>query len=327
MPTVDEMIDNNDMLLRELLFGPPFAKKTWWVGNAAEAGYNVLLFDGDNGYPILKNISAAARKRIRVIPISDRLGQPVFAPTLVRFLKQINSVWDEKSLKFANLSSQQNEHCVRIDFRKLTKYDIVCVDSWTAFVDSLVLQYALEQNIDLTDAEKTDWDGYGWTGRLALLVIGWLVTLPCHVVVIAHETQYDKRSKDGKKVEFSRRQIKSTSGPNAVQIPAKFSEMLYFYLKGSAFKIDVKASDEAVGGTRILMPGTYNWDALQFKDIILAAGLSLPLANNPLIDYSINPNAASNAIPPTSGGLVLPGKKPEVKLVVGNIKANKKSLL
>ena len=311
MPQLDERLENKDMLLRELVYGPAKSKKTWWLGKAAEAGFNILLLDGDDGWHILSQIAPEAQKRIQVMDLNDELNSVIFSNFMARLLKKGTIVWDEKAKKSAQLNP--NANCVSIDITKMGKYDILCVDSWTALIKSLMWQYALENTIDLAEADKSDWDFYGWGGRLALWMLDRLCSLQCHLVVIAHATIYEKRDKSGKKVISQKRQIISTSGPNAMQIPSKFSDVLYFYPKGSAFKIDTKGTDEADGGSRLVAPGIYNWDDLQFKDLIKAAGLDLPPVDNPFIDYSV---AVKEPVKP-SGGLIKTVGKPTAKLKLG----------
>ena len=225
MSLLSTRLTDNDMLLRLLCYGPAKSKKTWWIGKAAEAGYNVLLLDGDNGWHILKQIKPEAQKRIQVVNVMDELNQVIFAPMLTRLMKTGKIIWDEKAKK---TQFQTNENCISIDLTKLTANDVLVVDSWTALVTSLMWQFAKENTIDLSEADKNDWDFYGWAGRLSLWVASRLTALPCHIVVIAHATMYEKRSKDGKKIISQKRQIIGTSGPNAMQMPSKFSDILYF---------------------------------------------------------------------------------------------------
>lgn len=305
---LDTRLENNDMLLRLLNYGPAKVKKTWWIGKAAEAGFNILLLDGDNGWHILKQIAPEARKRIQVVNLMDELNRVIFAPAVVTLLKKGTLTWDEKERKSTPFNAPAT--AINIDLNTLTPNDILVVDSWTALVTSLMWQFALENHIDLSEADKNEWDFYGWGGRLALWCVSRLMALPCHVVVIAHATIYEKRDKSQKKIISQKRQIISTSGPNAMQIPSKFSDLFYFYAKGSAFKIEAKGNEEQDGGSRIVPPGIYNWDDLQFKDTIQMAGLKLPPADNPFIDYAVavKEKAAKHS------GLIKSVGKPTAKL-------------
>ncbi len=314
---LNNRLDANDMLLRVLAYGNAKTKKTWWAGKAAEAGYNVLLLDGDNGWHILKQIDPAAQKRIQVVNMFDERGRPVFAAAMARFLKDGKLIWDEKQKKSEKL--RPNADCIHIDLAQFDSNCVVIMDSWTAYVTSLLLQYAKENVIDLSVAEEGDdkWGYYRWAGAIATWTATQLCALKCHVVVIAHTDIYEKRSKDGKNIEWQKRQIKSTSGPHAMQLPSKFSDILYFYQHKTAWKISTRGDQEADGGSRLIAPGEYNWDALQFVDLVKASGMSLPPADNPLLDYG--PTEKANANPVSQPSLVKSIIKPAAKISLGKV--------
>lgn len=331
---LDNRLKKDDMLLRILMYGNAKTRKTWWAGKAAEANYNVLLLDGDNGWHILKQIKPEAQKRIQIVNMTDNRGMPIFATALARLLKDGKLTWDEKEKKSAKLNP--NGNCINVNLDLLNENCVVVMDSWTAYTVSLMLQFAKENMIDLSKAEdlvgttksgnEDKWGYYRWAGTLATWSIVQLTALPCHVIVIAHTDVYEKRSKDGMKVIWSKRQIKSTSGPHAMQLPAKFSDVLYFYQKGTAPKISTRGDEEAEGGSRLIAPGEYNWDDLQFKDFIKAAELTLPKADAPLIDYSLptgslkknqNERNLFGGKLAAKPSLVKPVSKPRAKITLG----------
>lgn len=311
---VNERLQSDDILLRVLAYGDAKTRKTWWVGKAAEAGFNVLLVDGDDGWHILNQIKPEYQFRIQVVNMTDNRGRPIFAESLARLLKDGKLVWDEKEKKSAKLNP--NDNCINIDLNLLDHNCIFVVDSWTAFVRSLMLQYARENMIDLSQAEEGDdkWGYYRWAGALASWALTQITALQCHVVVIGHTDMYEKRSKDGKKIEWSKRQIKSTSGPHSMQLPSQFSDILRFYQKGTATKISTRGDETSDGGSRFVPPGEYNWDDLQFINIIKLANAPTP-ENNPPIDYSLQAAVKSVA----KSGLVTPVQKPKAKIMLGKV--------
>lgn len=315
---LNNRLESNDMLLRVLAYGNAKTKKTWWAGKAAEAGYNVLLLDGDNGWHILKQISPEAQNRIQIVNMFDERGRPIFAASTARLLKDGKLVWDEKQKQSAKL--QPNENCLHLDLANLDQNSVVIMDSWTAYCTSLLLQYAKENMIDLSVAEEDDdkWGYYRWAGAIASWTATQLCALNSHVIVVAHTDVYEKRSKDGKKIEWQKRQIKSTSGPHAMQLPSKFSDILYFYQYKSAWKISTRGDQEADGGSRLIAPGEYNWDELQFVDLIKASGMGLPPADNPLLDYGQQQSANKIAESAAKPSLVTSAKKPAAKIRLGN---------
>ena len=97
MPYANEKFDTNDpdILLRLLLYGPEKAKKTWLACAAAEAGFNVILLDADDGAHILKQLTPEGRKRIFHLNIVDKIERPVAAEFLARFMSGKKFIWNE----------------------------------------------------------------------------------------------------------------------------------------------------------------------------------------------------------------------------------------
>jgi hypothetical protein len=163
MAALDKELKDNQ-LARILIYGAAKTKKTWWTGTAAEAGFNVLMLDGEGGIGILKNLSEAARKRVTVLDIQDSATQAKMAIFMSRFCKMKKFWWnEEKKLPIG----RPTEGYSVIDLSVLTPNDVVVLDSYTALVWSLAYRYATENSIDLSDAAKQEWEGYGWSGNLS----------------------------------------------------------------------------------------------------------------------------------------------------------------
>lgn len=293
MPSLEQKVANlssNPPLLRMLFYGSPKTKKTWLAGTAAEAGFNTILLDSDHGYHILlKNLSNAAKKRLMVIESRDELKKATAAEFTTRFLKLGNVTFNEQTRKVVLNAKAIDENCIQLNVdRHLNKNTVLIVDSYTALVRSIVFRYAIEQKIDLTDPSKTDWDGYAWCGSLASWMLEKLSKLPCHIIVIGHKTVYEKRAKDQKTIEWTRQQIKSTSGPHSMTIGDMFSDILYFEnVSSSMTKISTRADKDMEGGSRMIPPNIYDWNKLQFKDICAFAGINLPPESLPYLDFSV----------------------------------------
>lgn len=277
MPSLEESL-GQDLRMRIMIYGPAKTKKTWWAGTAAEAGFNVLLLDGEQGGGILKQLSAPARNRIYRIDTQDVAGRAVFAEFLTFFCKFTNFNWDETTKRFATGKPTENQIVLNRE-KLLTRNTVLVVDSYSALVLSLVQRYSIEQNIDLSDASKTEWEGYRWAGALASWMIQSLVQLPCHVILIGHQEMYEKR-KD-KVVEWSRLQMKSVSGPHAMTIANKFDDVLYTSVAGSSFYIDSRAEKDRDGGARYVPPNRYKWEDLSIKKLCELGGIALPPSDLP----------------------------------------------
>jgi len=330
MPSLSQKISElseNPPLLRQLFYGSPKTRKTWLAGTAAEAGFNTILLDSDHGYHILlKNLKPEAQKRLMIVEARDSLKQAIAAEFMTRFLKFGYAIFNEKSHEIiTNTKLLQDdsfrENCIQLNVDKhLDHNTVLIIDSYTALVRSIAFRFAIENKVDLTDPSKTDWDGYAWCGSLASWMLEKLSRLPCHVIIIGHKTVYEKRSKDQKTVEWTRQQIKSTSGPHSMTVGDMFSDILYFEnVSSSLTKISTRADKDMEGGSRMIPPNSYNWEKLQFKDICGYAGISLPPASLPYLDFSI---------PKQEGGLAEPKKvnintKPGLTKLPGLIKTKK----
>lgn len=294
-----------------MLYGPAKTKKTWWAGAAAEAGFNVLFFEGDGNFGILKNLSQEAQERVYVVPARDRLNKAVFAELMAVFLETKTLIWDEKEqVARQKITKDLRDQCIFIDKADLDTNWVIVVDSYTALCASISLQYCLENAIALSDAKKTDWDGYAWAGRLATFMIQQLKNIfDCHVIVIGHSDVYEKKKTVGDKqvTDWTRMLPKSTSGPHALTLAKNFTDIFLFSIVGTTFYIDTRADKDRDGGTINIKPDRYKWDDLQFADVIKQAGLSLPPADLPLPDFSITDEIFEKLQPVKRGGK-LPGK-------------------
>lgn len=289
MPAADTVLEES-LKARILAYGAPKTKKTWWALRAAEAGFNVLLLDSDDGYHIVNQIPKEARRRIYVVDATDTTTQSIASIFMTLFCKQKPLYWLEKEKRVA-LTSGDKARAMFIDFSKFDRNTVVIVDSWSAIVNSLALQFAKENGIDLADASKTEWDGYRWMGQLGNWMMQQLKTFPCHVIVIAHASVYEKKKMEGKQqtTEWTRIQVKSTSGANAMGIPQHFSDIFYFTsLNDKNFRISTSIDKDRDGGSRLIPPGQYDWDKFSFLDYCKLAGIPLPSTDLPLLDFSSN---------------------------------------
>jgi len=321
MPTLPTSLDEQ-VKLRLLLYGPAKTKKTWLAGTAAEAGFNVIYLDSEEGFKIFKHLSPEAQKRIYRIDITDTLKRAVACEFMTYFCKYDKIYWDEARKR--KVMKPDAENVIELNHSRLDTNTVLVLDSYTELVWSLAVRYATEQNIDLSDAEKTDWDGYRWTGTLATWIIEQLVKLPCHVVVIGHATEYEKRSKDQKTIEWSRTQLKSTSGPHAMTLSQKFDDVLYFHIKGSSVYVDVRADKNRDSGGRVIPPAEYKWEDVTFENLCRMAGVPLPPKDLPPVETLVIPEAAQNS---PSNSPIQKGATGETTVAISNGKKSGSTLL
>lgn len=261
MPYGDD-ISALGLQVRSLIYGKAKSKKTWWTLRAAEAGFNVILFDGDKGAHIISQIAKEHRKRILVVDVNDKLDEAVFAKFVTMLCRPKNTFyWDEQAKAAAPGLKRGDHSFIHFDPQLFTTNDVVILDSWTQLAASMRFQYAIENKIDMTDAQKVEWDGYSFEGRFLDYALNYLHGLPCHFFVVGHEGKHEKRSKDGKTILSSDIVPISSSGPHGAKLAKHFSDVLYFE-RVSETKVQIKVSGDfnRDGGSRLMPPGTHNWD-------------------------------------------------------------------
>lgn len=279
MPMADKYDEDYGRPTRNFVYGQEKSKKTWWACRAAEFGFNVILVDGDDGASIVKQLPVEAQRRILIVDAVNTANVQVFSRFMATFMRGNPFIWDEKakvSLPITHALKSDKSY-VKFDITQLTMNDVVVIDSWTALAASLLLEWASVNNIALTEVEKEgdQFSLMGYQSRFLDYVLTKIKTFPCHIIVIGHETVYEKfegKGRDRKVVE-QRTQPFSSTGPHAKKIGAHFSNCLRFSkLSDLAFRIDSGGDANTMGGCRQLEPKKWDWKLLTPADIFKAVG-------------------------------------------------------
>lgn len=270
-------------LLCTLIYGPSKARKSTWAILGALGGFNVTYLDGDKSAHLFSAqppiIPMEIRDRIMHVRLHDDLGRAVFAPFMAQFFRRDNVfTWDEQDRiqRSSRMSIRPDHSHLKIDPNKFTENDILIIDSWTKLAESCGWSYAEEKDIDIADAAKTDWDGYGFQGRFLDFVMKSMHSMKCHVIVIAHSTVYekwDRRDKKNPKLEWQKTIAISSSGPHGMKLPKNFSDVLYFdRLSELSTIINAGGTQDRDGGSRILPPQKFKWEDMPLARLLDIAG-------------------------------------------------------
>ena len=304
MPTAETALKENNRL-RIFAYGPAKSKKTWWALKAAEAGYRVLMFSLERGHGIVQQISPEARERIYILDAHDGPTDGYASLFTSMALREYNFYADEARRRVSAKPMAGMEH---IDMRGFGADTVIVIDTYTALAISAMRQFSYENNIDLADASKTEWEGYGFSGRMLTWMLVQMRSLPCHVVCIGHATQYDKfkkgtRGKPSTEIEWSRRQPISSSNPHGMTIARDWDHVLYFSIEGRTCWIDTRGNRLEDAGSRALAPDRYNWDELTFGALASMAHVQQP-DNVAPFDFPLvegNPAIGNSPIKPMIG--------------------------
>ena len=281
MPYADQA-DLSTKFLRTLIFGDPKVRKTDWACRAAEAGYNVILLDGDDGSQTVRRLPPEVMKRILVVDVKDTFNNPIFRNFFASFLNEKDFYWDEQA-KIPMLLNLKNSY-IHFNPMKFGDSDVIIFDSWKAFIRSVLFYYAQTKKLDLADAKKEEWDGYGFQSRFQDHVLACLHCLTCHVIVVGHAAVYekwDRRKNLAEPVLLSRKtQIVSSSGPHAGTVMSHFTDILYFERTGpTTFTIDTAGDHDRIGGSRLIKPDKFLWEELPVS--LLLEKIGAPKATKP----------------------------------------------
>jgi hypothetical protein len=255
---------------RVMLIGDPKTYKTTWLLKQAEEGWRILLFNGDKGVAasILGQLSDKAKANVVIIDCADKSLQTNFVHCVSKFLKGERVIWDDTRNQLAMVVQEPTSEHIVIDPKKLGKYDIVCIDSYTKYVDSSSLRYALSNNIDLSAAQKDDWDGYGEQGRFLDWTLNRMTDFDCHFACIMHKKVQEKNvgTKQKPQMEVIGHFPVSSSNPHARTVGQKFSDIFNTQVNhDGVMYIDTINKPDRAGGSRNIAPGVYVGNDIKFS--------------------------------------------------------------
>lgn len=275
MPTFSDMSIERNGKLNILAYGKSQTKKTKWIADAAEAGFNVIFLMGEQNYGILRTLSKEAQSRVTIIRCWDTTDESVFASFIGKLCKDLHIVWDDDVNKFAAIPPRPDHAHVILRLKELTRNTIIVLDSLTALVDSITRNIAKRMDVDLVDGDKAGdtRNFYGIPGTMITAMLGIFIKCPAHFVCIAHEVFVELKKKDlqdPKKdiVIGYRTQPISSSMPHAQKLSKMFQEVLYFNMIGTGYFIDTTTTSERDGGSRIVPPANYAFDKLSFVELV-----------------------------------------------------------
>lgn len=289
MPRLTETFDSG--IGQIFIYGSGGTRKTTWACSVAEAGYNVLLINGDAPPSVLKQLSAKARERIFVLDVHDRADRAIFAKFMAAFCNAKNPgrcFFEEES---GRVGTSPFGGALDVNVTEWGQESVIVIDHYSLLTSSCAFQYASDNSIDVTLAEKDEWPGYGWQGRFLTVILEQLRKLPCHIVVIGHETMYEKYEGSGRerRLVFQRTQPRSSSNPHGMSIADKFQEVYIFNKVGTRNMIDMDGNDYKDAQSKVYEPKRYEMDKLPLSVVLARIGAPKPPADLPVIDFSAIP--------------------------------------
>lgn len=283
-------------LIKALILGDPKAGKSDWAARAAEAGFNVLYFDGDVAQQTISQLSLEARSRIFYMEVGDILvgdKNPRMIDTLTAFTTSTRFIWNDTKQKEFSIKDgvDESDHAVDEVWEfvpsRLDHNWVFVMDSWTTLALSAMLAKANDMGVELADVEKIERNLYSGVGNRLTSIAATLQKFPCHVIVIGHPEQYEKtRSPDGKEVrnvkeidrivEWTKMIPKSSSKPHGMTLGKFFSDIGWIDVsKYGKRELDFTATNARTSGGHLNSKGDPR-ESHSFANLVKSIGGVVP---------------------------------------------------
>lgn len=237
----------NLALIHAMILAEEKAGKTSWLLDAAEDGFNVLLFDGDVAQQAIARLSPQAQNRVFYMDVSDNLvgeTDPRMIQVVADLLTSSRYLWNDRTQQeYSPSKDPHNEEGFALDDiwllrpGKLDYNWVLGLDSWTTLSYSAMLAKANDLGESISDVEKIERSIYSGVGNRLTNILMTQQKAPCHTVVIGHPKQYEKRKaapgktvRDAMKendmiVEWTRMIASSSSNPHGYSMGKFFSDI------------------------------------------------------------------------------------------------------
>lgn len=281
---VDESKVRSLVPARLLVTGKGKTKKSSWIFESAAEHFNVIYLDMDGCSALSGRVPAEQRERFYYIPM---YGAPesifTFLGALVK--NKGKGLWDEDRQRSVDLKSSMGDKesmVTMLDLHRADRSTILVIDIWTVICHAIAMQVT---GAAFDDLEKQEYGAneYPALYNTATAILVWLKTLPCHVLLVAHEEEYIKY-KPGKSmlsggspaenIEAVMHQPLSISKKHSPTLIAQFSQVLRFVntLDGSV-SIITKSENGASGGGALLAPASHRYNNYSFSTMAAEAGM------------------------------------------------------
>lgn len=288
-------------LARLLLIGDGKCGKSHLSGMAAKDGFNLLYFDADVASQTLATLPIEARKRIYILNCGDTMSDGKldfrFVELFKRFTTKSKFVWnDTKSREYSVLDDGDSteDEVWEIFPAKLDPSTVLVVDSWTSLSQSAMNWAAKEYGVDLQDltaqADRASMRSvYQAAGEKLTQYLIMIRSMPCHVIVIAHPSEFVKTErpvnqtvkqiKEGDlKVLWTKMVPKSVSNNHSMMMAKYFTDIAWLEVDAFGdYKIDYRPSQERISGSHLKEIGKS--DILSFSHLVKHIGGAIPDGN------------------------------------------------
>lgn len=265
MPRMSEA-PKSSALAKLLLIGDGKIGKSFYAGEAASAGFNVLYLDGDVAIQTLNQLPTKALPNIYHMNVGDRLVDGSldwrFADFLKDFTNQSKVTWNDTAQQMYRRGDESNAEIWQLRPAHMDFQTILVLDSWTSLVQSVMLWAATEAGTSLDEVERSKMRNvYQAAGEKLTQFLVVLQRIPCHVICIAHPNEFVKTEKPkgqtiggiregDMKVLWTKMVPKSCSNNHALTMAKFFTDVAWMESSpdGKERRLNFKLSQERISG-------------------------------------------------------------------------------
>lgn len=281
-----------------LILGDPKAGKTTWAVEAALAGFNVLLMDGDVAVQAIAQLPAEAKSRIFYMDVGDRLEggiDPRMIQLVADFFTSSKYLWNDTHQRgYSRLKDAHDEESGAAldeiwEFKpaRLNHRWVVVIDSWTTLSYSAMLAKAADVGVDLGDIEKADMGLYAGAANRLTNMLATIQKAKCHFIVIGHPSQFEKTKSPNNKtagevkakdriVEWTKMVPKSSSNPHGLTMGKYFSDIGWIDITATGKReLNFAVTNHRVSGGHLIGKGDPKTD-FSFANCVKNIGGVLP---------------------------------------------------
>lgn len=178
---------------RVMIYGPPKAGKTKLLADLVNAGYEVILFDLDNGWQVLLNwVKPEFFDKVTIIQIPDTQKDPVGIVTVGKFFEAPVTtpihICEKHGKAGCVVCKVGVDKITTLQKDKFGPKTVVAIDSVSQLTASAVAFAAKGILANLfTNHQKIEWDHYNHEGMLLSAVMSQVQHAKFHVICISHD--------------------------------------------------------------------------------------------------------------------------------------------
>lgn len=270
MPRMDSP-PSSQTLVKLLLIGDGKLGKSYYAAMAAKAGFNILYFDGDVGSATIssmvknKTLTLEEARRIYLLDVGDTIVSGMKDTKFVEVMNEFTSSalfrWNDSEQRVGTRNDKTGE-IWEIRPAKMGPNDLIVIDGWTAYVESVMAWAGRANGVDVANASTTEMRPVYQGGALKSTEMLQIIrSVPCNVIVIAHPDEYQhttlkegvikgKAKETDMVVDWTKMIPKTTSKPQGLLMSKYFTDVAWMELSpsGTERRLNFKPKNDRVSG-------------------------------------------------------------------------------